>query len=360
MDYDKLYLRIKKYPQKWGLQEVETWLAIAELQEFQFKFISNQIDGPLLVTLEESDLIEIGIDEKSEKFSNLLQWIKQGLKDYSYFLKDKLYQEYIIQGTIEDDLSITKNQRSSLIASYNYEKTIQKVVTFYQEEGEKNEVQQYQQVNQKYEQNLNNGLILILYQEPPKQYHFLNQEISIGRNYDNTIVLCEDYISRQHCQITWNSNNQNFYLQDLGSTSGTYILLINPTLLQEQFIIQMGSAQYRIEKLDIQGIKCSVQMKIVEGNRLGFTFCFELIKNQSNLIFGRNQQLFAMDPNLSNIHAQFQYIDDGLVIEDQGSRNGTWLRLSVPQQVSEPIKLINGRKFRLAYEKVFECIVNQS
>ncbi|CAD8177074.1 unnamed protein product [Paramecium octaurelia] len=357
MDYDNLYTRIKKYPQKWGLQEVETWLSIAGLSEFQFKFISNQIDGALLSSLEESDLIEIGIDEKSEKFPILIQWIKQGLKDYSYFLKDKLHQEYILQGTTEDDLSITKCQRSSLIASQNYEKTIQKVVTFYQEEGAINEVQPFQQVNQKYEQNLN-GLILILYQDPPKQYNFLNQEISIGRNYDNTIVLSEDYISRQHCKITWNSNNQTFYLQDLGSTSGTYILLIYPTLLQEQFIIQMGSAQYRIERLDIQGMKCSVQMKIVEGNRLGFTFCFELIKNQSSLIFGRNQQLFAMDPNLSNIHAQFQFIDDGLVIEDQGSRNGTWLRLSVPQQVSEPIKLINGRRFRLAYEKVFECVVN--
>ncbi|CAD8099678.1 unnamed protein product [Paramecium sonneborni] len=358
MDFDKLYIKIKNYPSQWKQKEVETWLAVAELQEFQFKFISNQIDGAILMNLEEDDLINIGINEKSEKFPNLLQWIKQGLKDYSYYLKEKLNQEYTIQGTNEIDLSLTRNQRSSLISSYNYEKTIQKVVTFYEDEGTKTQIDKYKYVNGKQEGN-SIGLILIQYSEPPKQYNFLNQEITIGRSYDNTIVQSEDYVSRYHCKITWNSNNQNYCLQDLGSTSGTYILLIYPILLQEQFILQMGSAQYRVEKLDIQGIKCSVQMKIVEGNRLGFTFCFELIKNQNCLIFGRNQQLFAEDPNLSNIHAQFQYTDDGLIIEDQGSRNGTWLRLSVPQQISEQIKLINGRKFRLGYEKVFECIVDQ-
>jgi pSer/pThr/pTyr-binding forkhead associated (FHA) protein len=58
---------------------------------------------------------------------------------------------------------------------------------------------------------------------------------------------------------------------------------------------------------------------------------------------------------LSAQNTKFIYTEDGLVLEDMGSRNGTFLRLSEVGIQSEPVRLYSGRVFRLGEVKYFTC-----
>ena len=43
----------------------------------------------------------------------------------------------------------------------------------------------------------------------------------IGRQSSNNLVLCDESVSRFHCEVFF--KEACFYIQDLGSTTGTYV-----------------------------------------------------------------------------------------------------------------------------------------
>jgi pSer/pThr/pTyr-binding forkhead associated (FHA) protein len=45
--------------------------------------------------------------------------------------------------------------------------------------------------------------------------------VSVGRSPDSTLVLSDDYASTRHARLY--SNNGQWYVEDLGSTNGTYL-----------------------------------------------------------------------------------------------------------------------------------------
>jgi pSer/pThr/pTyr-binding forkhead associated (FHA) protein len=47
--------------------------------------------------------------------------------------------------------------------------------------------------------------------------------LSIGRGYDNSVVLSDPRISRHHAQIEWQESRELYVLCDLGSSNGTYL-----------------------------------------------------------------------------------------------------------------------------------------
>ncbi|CAD8173978.1 unnamed protein product [Paramecium pentaurelia] len=362
MDYDDLYKVLPKDPKKWKLDDVTIWLKFIGLQDLDVNFRQNAVDGALLSTLDDNDLKEMGIVESTLKIKKLVQWIQIGFKEYSEFLKslDKDqgfdYQKQSFNQQQEDNgtsnsLVVSNQYKRSSIKAAIFEDQVQSNQSFKQTVEEVNDVHEIikttysQQECNTYLININNGNQRI----PIKK-----EGVSIGRNPDNQLVLKEDYVSRQHCKIFHKENNGFFYLQDLGSSSGTFVQLTNPTLLKEGLVLHMGSGQFLISKIKIQGTKCSVFIKVLEGIMENNNLDFELTQDQTALIFGRQMSMFADDTHLSGQHAQFTYIEEGLVIEDLDSRNGTWLRLSPPHKQSEPIKLIDGRRFRLAFEQFFQ------
>ena len=66
---------------------------------------------------------------------------------------------------------------------------------------------------------------------------------SLGRHSaSNDMVISESFVSRRHCEIKYvptqnansdsESNETKFYLRDIGSTTGTFVMVRNEVLLK--------------------------------------------------------------------------------------------------------------------------------
>ncbi|MDQ1721195.1 MAG: hypothetical protein QOI26_929, partial [Pseudonocardiales bacterium] len=65
--------------------------------------------------------------------------------------------------------------------------------------------------------------------------------VLIGRANDSTLVLTDDYASTRHARIS--ENNGVWYLEDLGSTNGTYVgqtKVTGPLPLEAGVVIRIG------------------------------------------------------------------------------------------------------------------------
>jgi len=60
----------------------------------------------------------------------------------------------------------------------------------------------------------------------------LESGINIGRhNTFNEVVITEGTISRKHCRVFY--DNKGFFIEDVGSTTGTFIMLKSKTIITE-------------------------------------------------------------------------------------------------------------------------------
>jgi len=59
-------------------------------------------------------------------------------------------------------------------------------------------------------------------------------------------MILDDSVSRHHANIIF--DNQ-FYLNDAGSTTGTYIKITEQLVMDEDLIIEMGSNQFMVTKI---------------------------------------------------------------------------------------------------------------
>ena len=73
--------------------------------------------------------------------------------------------------------------------------------------------------------------------------------ILIGRGNDAAIRLDDDYVSTRHARIA--SNGDQWFVEDLGSTNGTYIgshRLTQPTTLQLGSLVRIGKTTLELRK----------------------------------------------------------------------------------------------------------------
>lgn len=73
-------------------------------------------------------------------------------------------------------------------------------------------------------------------------------ELSVGRQPDNDLVLDDPSVSKKHAVLRWDAKAQRCTVQDLGSTNGTYlnasIRLKKETILRNGDILSFGEVQY--------------------------------------------------------------------------------------------------------------------
>ena len=76
----------------------------------------------------------------------------------------------------------------------------------------------------------NNNLLVEMLEGPMKGSCVLIPQTggSIGRSGENTISIPDKELSRKHSQIVCDVKSRKYYIQDVGSTNGTYLLLSGP------------------------------------------------------------------------------------------------------------------------------------
>lgn len=144
----------------------------------------------------------------------------------------------------------------------------------------------------------------------------------IGRHSDNEIVILEESVSRYHALIEFKENK--FYLLDRGSTTGSFIKIVTPLVLQENMILELGSNQFLVEHIHIQDAdNGELKLKVIEGMHIDRDF---IIQNTATI--GRKGQFspstidLVDDLHLSNTHTKMSVVDSKFVLEDLGSTNG--------------------------------------
>lgn len=72
----------------------------------------------------------------------------------------------------------------------------------------------------------------------------------IGRQSNNEILIPDESISRFHAEISF--DNGQFYIKDVGSTSGTFIKINGRMILEEGHIIEMGANQFEVTSINLE------------------------------------------------------------------------------------------------------------
>lgn len=84
---------------------------------------------------------------------------------------------------------------------------------------------------------------------------------ALGRHSaSNDMVISESFVSRRHCEIKYfqrlespsrqqavhDGETTNFYLRDIGSTTGTFVMVRSEVLLKSNMMFQMGLSEFKV------------------------------------------------------------------------------------------------------------------
>jgi len=144
----------------------------------------------------------------------------------------------------------------------------------------------------------------------------------------NEVVIYDESVSRHHAEITYHNNE--FYLKDIGSTTGTYIKITEKIDLELDMIIEIGSYQFQVTNINISyntdGFedlgKSTITLEIYDGPE-DFEKAKAVIEDKGTI--GRKQTNiihFVDDLHMSNLHCTISLMGPKFVLEDMGSTNG--------------------------------------
>lgn len=224
------------------------------------------------------------------------------------------------------------------------------------EDCEHNMVEE-EQVPSQHEQASSDRVITVKSVEGPNELNFKidAQGTKIGRHSTNQIVIFDESVSRYHAEIVCSGGS--FYLYDIGSTTGTFLKVIEPLELQVGMIIEVGSYQLQTASVNIcnESLKDSyVEFIVYESPEEMPDQPFVLHNNSAIGRKTNNTLSFTDDLHMSNLHCKIYLIQDKFFLEDIASTNGTWLRLSREGSKSEPALLNNDTIFKIGNSAMYQ------
>mmetsp|Transcript_60313 Transcript_60313/g.168489 ORF Transcript_60313/g.168489 Transcript_60313/m.168489 type:complete len:511 (+) Transcript_60313:42-1574(+) len=156
----------------------------------------------------------------------------------------------------------------------------------------------------------------------------------------NGIVLSENYVSRRHFQITRDRAGQHL-LQDVGSTTGTFLMVREELPLENLMVLQLGTTELTVY---IEEDVCT--LVATEGPDKDARATVQ----SQGLTIGRepSQGLCIRDHQISAFHCEVRHDPErGYTLDDRYSTNRTWLRLAPDGQPSKRFVLRVGDIFKV-------------
>jgi pSer/pThr/pTyr-binding forkhead associated (FHA) protein len=84
----------------------------------------------------------------------------------------------------------------------------------------------------------------------------------LGRHSaSNDIVISESFVSRRHCEIKCFDGGK-FHLKDIGSTTGTFLMVRNEVKLKDQMMFQMGLSEFKVVATSKKSL---IELHVFEG-----------------------------------------------------------------------------------------------
>ncbi|MGB8699195.1 MAG: FHA domain-containing protein, partial [Thermosynechococcaceae cyanobacterium] len=199
------------------------------------------------------------------------------------------------------------------------------------------------------------GARLQLLTDPDRQQIPLYpRSVTLGRGYDNHLVINESFVSRYHARI--DRVNGGYTLTDLGSANGTKV---NDRRIPAETPITLSHG----DRIDIGGLAVTFMLSEVsdldtssasdsappeaqtvlapEGGsilQLGVPPETLSLRGRDTFTIGRDQtnDLAIPHPTVSRFHSRIERRDGSFVVTDLNSSNGTYIN---GQQVTRPVAL---------------------
>jgi len=162
----------------------------------------------------------------------------------------------------------------------------------------------------------------------------------------NGVVLSENYVSRRHFQVTRDRAGGQYTLQDVGSTTGTFLMVREELTLDHCMVLQLGTTELTVCLEGDEGPEQRCTLVATEGPDKDARATVPA----QGLFVGReaSNALCIRDPQISAFHCQVRKVpDQGFVLDDQYSTNRTWLRLAPDGQPSKRFVLRVGDLFKV-------------
>ncbi|CAI5711364.1 unnamed protein product [Hyaloperonospora brassicae] len=169
-----------------------------------------------------------------------------------------------------------------------------------------------------------------------------------GRHQNNQIISNDSYVSRLHFQIQYDPMEKEYYLQDLGSTTGTFVFLKPdaPKRLHVNDRVKLGDTEFEVCAINetITTGMPFLRMRFTEGPLTGI--CQTIGKTSVTLgRYSSNALCITEDDSISGKHSAISYFGNGFYITDLHSTNGTAIRLSGSGRKSRRRYLLHGDVF---------------
>ena len=183
----------------------------------------------------------------------------------------------------------------------------------------------------------------------------IDREIVIGREGAD-LAIADPQISRRHALVR--PAGDGVRIEDLGSTNGTLVAgrrIDGAVTLSASARIRVGESEIEVELPAGAEAKTAIgrrppetpiqrTLRVIWGPAAGRTLTVD-----REIVIGRAGDLRILDPQLSRRHAAVRPVSDGVVVEDLGSTNGTYLN---EDRITEPVRVRSSAKLRLAATEI--------
>lgn len=173
----------------------------------------------------------------------------------------------------------------------------------------------------------------------PKEYLLAKETITVGRAYDNDIILSDPKASRYHGEFR--RTDGQYEIVDLGSTNGTRIgsERIQRRVLPDGTTVRIGASELRFQMsaagvpppareetgtIEITLAEIAVPRLVVYA--AGKTR--EVLLGAKPVTIGRGpeNEIVIDEPKVSRRHARIEKEGDEFLVVDLGSTNGSWVQ----------------------------------